>query len=75
MDHDMDMDLEFTVAVGHTDRTRTVDGGFTTYTTTVTVFADTDVNARLIAAQMVDAIRRDKVDGMVLSAQIIGVVA
>lgn len=73
---DLDDDtLEFTVEVCYTDRSRTTDGTFTTFTTSVTVLAETDTEARLIAAQMADAIRRDKTDGMVLSATVVGVAA
>lgn len=66
--------LVFTVQVAHTDRTRTADGRFTTFTTFVDVLADTDVEATMVAAQMVAAIRAD-IDNMVIATTVVNVVA
>lgn len=59
----------FTVRVTHTDRSRTADGHFNKFYTSVEVAADTDIEATLIAAQMASAIRRD-IDGMVIGTTI-----
>lgn len=60
--------LEFVVRVGYTDRVRT-------YHTFATVLADTDTDAELAAAQMVDTIRRDTCHGYVVSTAVVSVTA
>lgn len=47
----------FTVAVTHTDRSRAADGTYTTFTAVVDVLATDDVDAGLVACQMVHAVR------------------
>lgn len=60
----------YTVEVTWTDRSRTPDGGYRQYTSTVEVMAETDAEASLVACQMVHAIRAD-LDPMVLGSEIL----
>lgn len=60
--------MTYEVLVEFTDR-QVVDGAFKTYPSTVTVTADSDTEATLIAAQMVAAIRCD-LSGMVVATTI-----
>ncbi len=50
----MSTELTFTVEVSYTDRTHKAGGGFNERLTTLSIFADTDHEATLTAAQMVD---------------------
>src|SRR5205809_3037637 len=54
----------WTVKVDHTDR-------HDTYQTTVDVLAETETEATLVAAQMVDAIRHDTIGGMVTRTTVV----
>lgn len=63
--------MRFVVEVEYTDRTRLPSGRFRTFTTQVDVVADSEVEAQEVAAQMVDAIRRTSIDGMVTSTRVL----
>ena len=67
-------DLTFTVDVTLTDRMRNADGTYRTYLARVTVLAQNDTEARLIAIQMATAIRSD-LDVMPLGDRLVDVVA
>lgn len=64
--------LTFSVEVDYTDRA-IVDGRFRVMTVDVEVLAETDVEASLVAAQMV--IGMISADSMVVATRIVGVVA
>ena len=54
----------FTIEVGYTDRSR-ADGAFVSWPCVVTVLAANEVEAHLVASQMVEAIRHEAIDGQV----------
>lgn len=60
----------FVVEVTHTDRSRHPDGSFVEFTAVVEVLAAGAVEAKLVAAQMVGAVRA-RLDGMVLGARVL----
>lgn len=66
--------LTYHVNVTWTDRTRAADGGYVTYLARVTVLADDDTEATLVAAQLAHAIRAD-LDPMILSTRITDCIA
>lgn len=68
------MALTYTVEVTFTDRTRDASGGYVTFVAVVTVSAENDTDATLIACQMAHAIRAD-LDPMVLGATITSCIA
>ena len=65
--------LTFSVVVTYTDRTRHPDRRFVTKSTIVTILANTDQEANLLAAQWVDGSR--PYDYMVLGTRTVQVIA
>lgn len=61
--------FHFTVEVTYTDRTRLLNGRYQTFTSIVEVMAEDDREARLVAVQLVTAIRCD-LDVMVLGERV-----
>lgn len=66
--------LTYSVDVTYTDRTRAADGSYVEYVARVTVAAEDDTEATLVAAQMAHAIRCD-LDPMVLRTTITDCIA
>lgn len=66
--------LTYTVQVDFTDRSRNADRTFVTSTRTVTVLADNDTEATLVATQLVTALRAD-LDGMPVASRILDCLA